>query len=63
MFTLGDLKKTRVYREARLEGKLEGVKIGTQRGQVLGLKQFAVKLLTRKFGKVTLKTVKHLDKV
>ncbi len=24
MFTLGDLKKTRVYREAKLEGKLEG---------------------------------------
>jgi predicted transposase YdaD len=67
MFTLGDLKKTRVYRDAlkegKLEGKLEGVKIGTQRGQVLGLKQFAVKLLTRKFGKVTLKTVKRLDKL
>jgi predicted transposase YdaD len=67
MFTLGDLKKTRVYRDAKLEdkleGKLEGVKIGTQRGQVLGLKQFAVKLLTRKFGKVTLKTAKHLDKL
>jgi hypothetical protein len=29
----------------------------------LGLKQFAVKLLTRKFGKVTLKTVKRLDKL
>ena len=75
MFTLGDLKKTRVYREAKLEGKLEGklalklegklegVKIGTQRGQVLGLKQFAVKLMTRKFSKVTLKTVKRLDKL
>ena len=55
MFTLGDLKKTRVYRDAlkegqrlgKLKGKLEGVKIGTHRGQVLGLKQFAVKLLTR----------------
>jgi predicted transposase/invertase (TIGR01784 family) len=67
MFTLGDLKKTRVYREAKLEGKLEGEKIGTQRGQILGrqqgLKQFAVKLLTRKFGKVSVKVVKRLDKL
>jgi predicted transposase YdaD len=79
MFTLGDLKKTRVYRDALQEGqrlseqrgeqrgKLEGEKIGAQRGQVLGLKQglkqFAVKLLTRKFGKVTLKMVKQLDKL
>ncbi len=71
MFTLGDLKKTRVYRDARLEGKLEGKlegeKIGTQRGQVLGrqqaLKQVTVRLLTRKFGKVTLKNVKRLDKL
>ncbi len=79
MFTLSDLKKTRVYRDAlqegrrlgeqsgKLEGKLEGEKIGTQRVQVMGrqqgLKQFAVKLLTRKFGKVTQKMVKRLDKL
>ena len=71
MFTLSDLKKTRVYRDARqegkLEGKLEGEKIGAQRGQVLGrqqaLKQVAVRLLTRKFGRVTLKIVKRLDKL
>jgi predicted transposase YdaD len=79
MFTLGDLKQTRVYQEALQEGerrgeqrgeqrgKLEGEKIGTQRGQVLGrqqgLKQFAVKLLTRKFGKVSLRTVKRLEKL
>ncbi|OYQ62507.1 hypothetical protein B9G53_21790 [Pseudanabaena sp. SR411] len=79
MFTLGDLKKTRVYRDAKLEGekigeqrgklegKLEGEKIGTQRGQILGrqqaLKQVAVRLLTRKFGKVTLKTSRRLDKL
>jgi predicted transposase YdaD len=67
MFTLGDLKKTRVYWEAKLEGKLECEKIGAQRGQILGLKQglkqAVVRLLTRKFGKVTLKTVKRLDKL
>ena len=71
MFTLGDLKKTRVYRDAlkegKLEGKLEGEKIGTQLGQILGrqqaLKQVAVRLLTRKFSKVTLKTVKRLEKL
>ena len=42
MFTLGDLKQTRIYQEAKLEGE----KIGAQRGQILGrqqgLKQFAV---------------------
>jgi len=46
MFTLSDLKKTRVYREAlqvveRLgerRCKLECEKIGTQRGQVLGMR-------------------------
>ena len=67
MFTLGDLKKTRVYRDAKLEGKLEGEKIGAQRGQILGqqqgLKQAVVRLLTRKFGKVSLKTVKRLEKL
>lgn len=75
MFTLGDLKQTRIYQEAvqegeqrgKLQGKIEGEKIGTQRGQILGrqqgLKQFAVKLLTRKFGKVSVKTVKRLEKL
>jgi len=71
MFTLSDLKKTRVYRDAlkegerlgKLEGKLEGEKIGTQLGQVLGLRKVAVRLLTRKFGKVSLKTVKRLEKL
>ena len=44
-----------------------GEKIGTQRGQVLGrqqaLKQVAVRLLTRKFGKVKQKAIKRLDKL
>ncbi len=67
MFKLGDLKQTRVYQEALQEGqkrgKLEGERIGTQRGQVLGLRQVLVRLLTRKFGKVTLKTLKRLEKM
>ena len=75
MFTLSDLKKTRVYRDAlqegvqrgKLEGKLEGEKIGTQRGQLLGrqqaLKEVAVRLLVRKLGKVTQKVMKQLDKL
>jgi predicted transposase/invertase (TIGR01784 family) len=87
MFTLGDLKQTRVYQEALQEGerrgeqrgeqrgklegeqrgKLEGEKIGAQRGQVLGrqqgLKQVVVRLLTRKFGNVNIKTVKRLEKL
>ena len=67
MFTLSDLKKTRVYRDALQEGKLEGEKIGAQRGQILGLKQglkqAAVRLLTRKFGKVSLRVLKRLEKL
>ena len=75
MFTLSDLKKTRVYRDARqegklegkIEGKIEGEKIGAERGQILGLKQglkqAAVRLLTRKFGKVSLRILKQLDKL
>ncbi|MCY7331082.1 MAG: DUF2887 domain-containing protein [Pseudanabaena sp. CAN_BIN31] len=75
MFTLGDLKQTRVYQEALQEGErrgekigeLRGKQIGEQSGQILGLKQglkqAAVRLLTRKFGKVAQKLVKRLDKL
>ncbi|CAN1213404.1 DUF4351 domain-containing protein [Tumidithrix helvetica PCC 7403] len=71
MFTLGDLKQTRIYQEAKLEGmregEIRGKQIGEQSGQLQGrqqgLKQFAVKLLTRKFGKVPVKTVKRLEKL
>ena len=67
MFTLSDLKKTRVYREAKLEGEEIGVHrgqiLGQQQGQQQGLKGAAVRLLTRKLGKVSLKTLKRLDKL
>jgi predicted transposase/invertase (TIGR01784 family) len=75
MFTLGDLKQTRVYQEALQEGErrgeqrgeLRGELRGKQSGQILGrqqgLREFAVRLLTRKFGKVTQKTVKRLEKL
>jgi len=87
MFTLGDLKQTRVYQEALQEGERRGEKIGKQigekigelrgekigelrgkqSGQVLGrqqgLKQAVVRLLMRKFGKVTQRVLKRLDKL
>ena len=79
MFTLGDLRQTRIYQEALQEGErrgeergqqigeIRGKQIGEQQGQVFGrqqaLKQVAVRLLTRKFGKVTVKVVKRLDKL
>ena len=44
-------------------GRVWGVTSRPSTGGVEGLKQFAVKLLTRKFGKVTLKMVKRLDKL
>ncbi|MFM7601358.1 MAG: Rpn family recombination-promoting nuclease/putative transposase [Pseudanabaena sp.] len=65
MFTHSDLKKTRVYQDAVLEGiqigKQEGLQIGEQRGLQIGEQRGLVKgqsamlqrQLTRKFGKVS----------
>ncbi len=44
MFTLGDLRQTKVYQEAKQEGRQEG----EQRGK----REILQRLLTRKFGRV-----------
>jgi len=44
MFTLGDLRQTKVYQEAKQEGRQEG----EQRGK----REILQRLLTRKFGSV-----------
>jgi predicted transposase YdaD len=50
------LQQTRVYQEARLEGKAEGETIGEVRGLERGRTEegqtLVLKLLTRKFGKI-----------
>ena len=61
MFTHSDLKKTRVYQDAVLEGvklgeqrgKQEGLQIGEQRGLVKGQAAMLQRQLTRKFGKIS----------
>jgi predicted transposase YdaD len=47
MFTLGDLRQTQVYQEAKQEGRQEG----EQRG-CLVLRNAITKQITRKFGRV-----------
>jgi predicted transposase YdaD len=44
MFTLGDLRQTRVYQEAKQEGE--------QRGKVIALRETLHRQITRKFGSV-----------
>jgi predicted transposase/invertase (TIGR01784 family) len=69
MFTHSDLKKTRVYQDAMLEGeqrglqigkqeglqigKQEGLQIGEQRGLIKGQSAMLIRQLTRKFGKIS----------
>ena len=48
MFTLGDLRQTQVYQEAKQEGRQEGRQEGEQRGK----REILQRLLTRKFGRV-----------
>lgn len=62
MFTHSDLKKTRVYQDAVLEGRQEGLQIGEQRGLQ---RQSAILLrqLTRKFGKISPKIKSQISKL
>lgn len=45
MFTLNDLKHTRVYQEAKQEGRQEGRQEGKQEGRQEGIRQVAINLL------------------
>jgi predicted transposase YdaD len=51
MFTLGDLRQTRVYQEAKQEGRQE-VEEGEQRGKIMALRETLQRQITRKFGRV-----------
>ena len=56
MFTLGDLRQTRVYQEAkqegRQEGRQEGQQEGEQRGKIMALRETLHRQIARKFGRV-----------
>jgi len=62
MFSHSDLKKTRVYQDAVLEGRQEGLQIGEQRGLQ---RQSAILLrqLTRKFGKISPRIKSQISKL
>jgi len=48
MFTLGDLRQTKVYQEAKQEGQQEG----EQRGKIMALRETLHRQIARKFGRV-----------
>jgi predicted transposase YdaD len=50
MFTLGDLKQTRVYQDAYREGRQEGKQEGRQEGRQEGELRTILRQLTRKLG-------------
>jgi predicted transposase YdaD len=52
MFTLGDLRQTRVYQEAKQEGRQEGQQEGEQRGKIMALRETLHRQIARKFGRV-----------
>jgi predicted transposase/invertase (TIGR01784 family) len=60
MFTLGDLRQTKVYQEAKQEGHQEGWKegwkegwhAGEQRGRTIALRETLYRQIARKFGGV-----------
>jgi len=52
MFTLGDLRQTRVYQEAKQEGRQEGRQEGEQRGKIMALREILYRQIVRKFGRV-----------
>ena len=62
MFSHSDLKKTRVYQDAVLEGRQEGLQIGKQEGLQ---RQVAMLLrqLTRKFGKISPRIKSQISKL
>jgi predicted transposase YdaD len=75
MFTLSDLKQTRVYQDAMKEGEQIGEQRGLQLGEQIGeqrgvqigaqreLSKILVRLLTRKFGKVSPRLKTRLSKM
>jgi Uncharacterized conserved protein len=50
MFTLGDLKQTRVYQDAYREAYREALQVGENRGRQEGEVRAILRILNRKFG-------------
>jgi len=70
MFTHSDLKKTRVYQDAVLEGRQEGLQIGEQRGLQIGKQEglqrqvaMLLRMLTRKLSKISPKIKSQISKL
>ncbi len=50
---MSELKQTRVYQEAKDEGREEGVQIGRQEGVRLGEAKLLIRQLSRRFGNLS----------
>jgi predicted transposase YdaD len=56
-----ELQSTRVYQDAKAEGKVEGEATGLERGRVEGERALVLKLLNRKLGKVSAKLQQRVN--
>jgi predicted transposase YdaD len=63
MFTLGDLRQTKVYQEAKQEGRQEGRQEGEQRGKIMALREILYRQIARKFGGVPDSTSTKLEQL
>jgi predicted transposase/invertase (TIGR01784 family) len=67
MFTISDLKKTKVYQEAKQEGRQEGRQEGWQEGRQEGehqkAKSLVLRQLTRRFGKLNSRLTNTVEKL
>jgi predicted transposase/invertase (TIGR01784 family) len=70
MFSHSDLKKTRVYQDAMLEGEQRGLQIGKQEGLQIGKQEglqrqvaMLLRQLTRKFGKISPRIKSQISKL
>ncbi|MCS6958799.1 MAG: DUF4351 domain-containing protein [Pseudanabaenaceae cyanobacterium SKYGB_i_bin29] len=52
MFTLDDLRQTKVYQESLREGIEQGLQRGRQEGRLEGETQLLLRLISRKFGSI-----------
>lgn len=63
MFTLGDLRQTKVYQEAKQEGRQEGRQEGEQRGKIMALREILYRQIACKFGSVPDSTSTKLEQL
>jgi predicted transposase/invertase (TIGR01784 family) len=63
MFTIGDLKQTRVYQDAKQEGWQEGRQEGRQEGELQKAQSLVLRQLTRRLGKLDSRLTEAVEKL